>query len=298
MTIAIVYNAGSYGTYLEWALTTLTTDIPVAAPFNSNGNSHQFCGNHAFNINSSKWKAIADKQESFVFVRLHPKTQQHEVLDNNLNQILDVAEKIIYLYPDSNSVLLTVNNFYSKIWAEWWNTRLLDPVFADNLYNNWPVKRDTPVDQIPIWIKREILSFNLMPSWHRQVEWYHPTQWSHPRCQLVLTKELLYNFESTVQKLQKFCNLEFKKNITDLVPIHNIMLSLQLYLSQDQLCHRIVDHALDNQLFEWKDIPLPSQGWVQWQLRNLGYEIRCHGLDKFPTDSVALQNILYASNKS
>ena len=298
MTIAIVFNGGSYGTYLEWALTTLTTDIPIAAPFSMNGNSHRFYGNHAFNIHSSTWKAVANKEKSCLFVRLHPKTQQHEVLDDNLNQILDVAEKVIYLYPDSNSVLLNVNNFYSKIWAEWWQAQLKDPVFADNLYSNWPIEKDTPVDQIPVWVKRELLSFNLMPAWYDQVEWYHPDRWSHPRCQLVLTNELLYNFESILQRLQKFCNLEFKKPISDLVPMHNTMLSLQLYRFQDQLCHDIVNHTVANQPFEWVDIPLPSQGWVQWQLRVLGYEIRCCGLDKFPTNSTLLQDILYVSNKS
>ena len=171
--------------------------------------------------------------------------------------------------------------------------RLSDPVFADNLYSNWPVKKDTPVDQIPVWIKREILSFNLMPSWYDQVEWYHPDRWSHARCQLVLTNELLHDFESTMQKLQKFCNLEFKKNIADLVPLHNTMLSLQPHLSQDQLCHNIVNYTLDNQLFEWEEIPLPSQSWIQWKLRNRGYEIQCFGLDTFPTNSVQLRELLY-----
>jgi len=228
-----------------------------------------------------------------LFVRLHPKNHQHEVLDNNLNQILDVAEKIIYLYPGHDSVLLNVNNFYSKIWLDWWSARLLDPVFADNLYSNWPVERDTPVDQIPVWIKREILSFNLMPAWEDQVEWYHPDRWNHPRCQLVLINQLLYDFELTLLKLQEFCNLEFKKDIGDLVPFHHTMLSLQQHLSQDQLCHRIVDCTLNNQMFEWTDIPLPSQSWIQWQLRNLGYEIRCYELDMFPTNSVQLKKLLY-----
>jgi hypothetical protein len=273
-------------------LTTLATDIPIVAPFNSNGNSHRF-KNGVGNIHSSTWKAVANKEKSCLFVRIHPKSHQHDVLDDNLNQILDVAEKIIYLYPDSNSVLLNVNNYYSKIWSEWWNKRLLDPVFADNLYSNWPVERGMPVDQIPVWIKREILSFNLMPSWYDQVEWYHPDRWNHPRCQVVLISQLLYDFELTLQRLQEFCNLEFKKNISDLVPFHHTMLSLQQHLSQDQLCHHIVDCTLNNQLFEWTDIPLPSQSWIQWQLRNLGYEIRCYGLDMFPTNSVQLRELLY-----
>jgi hypothetical protein len=220
------------------------------------------------------------------------------VLDNNLNQILNVAEKIIYLYPDPGSVLLTVNNCYTKMWEDWWQEQLTDPLFADNLYSNWPIDKDASIEQIPVWVKREILSFNLIPSWHDQVGWYHPDRWSHPRCQLVLINELLYNFESTLQRLHKFCNLEFKKPITDLVPVHDTMLSLQLHRFQDQLCNNIVNHTLANEPFEWEGIPLPSQGWVQWQLRNLGYEIRCYGLDKFPTDSATLRDILYVPDKS
>jgi hypothetical protein len=294
MTIAIVYPGGCYGTYLDWALTTLTTDIPVAAPFMTNGSSHLFRGTHAGNLRSDIWKKVANKELSCLFVRLHPKVRNSDILDNNLNQVLTVAEKVIYLYPDRGSVLLTVNNQYTKIWKDWWQEHLrADPIFANHLYSNWPVERDTPPDQIPVWIKRELLSINLIRSWHDQVEWYHPDRWSHPRCQLVLTNELLYDFESTLQQLQKFCNLEFKKNIADLVPVHDTMLSMQQYRGQDQLCHRIVNHTLANEPFEWEDIPLPSQGWVQWQLRNLGYEIRCHGLDMFPTTSVQLQELLY-----
>jgi hypothetical protein len=38
---------------------------------------------------------------------------------------------------------------------------------------------------------------------------------------------------------------------------------------------------------------LASESYVQWQLRNLGYEIQCHELDKFPTNSVHLKELLY-----
>ena len=283
MTIAIVYNGGAYGTYLEWALTTLTTDIPIVAPFNTNGNSHQFYGNHACDIHTHMWKKVVNKKKSGLFVRLHPKTQQHESLDNNLNQILDVAEKVIYLYPDPNSVLLTINNFYSKIHTGWWNVRTLDPMFV--------LLRSTQAE--PVWRKREILSFNLMPVWYDQMEWYYPARHAIKHCKVVPLSKLLYRFENTILKIQKFCNLEFKKSIDDMIPHHSTMLSLQKWLTQDQLCNNIINSILSDRLFEWADIPLPSQSWLQWELRNRGFEIQCNGLDKFPTNSVQLRELLY-----
>ena len=291
---AIIYNGGAYGTYLEWVLTTLTTDIPIQPPFTNHGNSHKFPGNQASNIHDDSWKRFLNSKPNKSFVRIHPKTLQDESLSDNLTSIMDAVGLGIYLYPNKDSVLLNVNNFYSKIWDDWWAARLSDLVFRDNLYNNFPVDKDAPIAEIPIWIKREILSFNLMPSWFDQVEWYHPDKWSHKRCQLVLLNGLLYDFKNTILKIQKFCNLEFKKYIDDMLPYHDQMLSLQKWISQDQLCNKIVDSIINNQVFDWSDqaLPLPSQSWIQWQLRNLGYELKCHGLEVFPTNSTELCNLL------
>ena len=292
--IAIAFNGGAYGTYLEWVLTTLTTDIPIQTPFTSVGNSHNFAGNHAGNIGSDVWNTFLNNKKSGSIVRLHPKRLQDEKVSTNLNLIIDSVEYGIYLYPDRNSVLLNVNNFYSKIWENWWKQRLSDTVFYNNLFDNFPVSKDTSISNIPVWIKREILSFNLMPSWFDQVEWYHPATWTHSRCQLILVNELLYDFKNTILKLQKFCNLNFKKSVDDIIPYHIKMLSLQKWTTQDQLCKKIIDSITSNQVFDWSDqeLPLPSQSWIQWQLRNLGYEIQCHGLDIFPTNTTQLRNLL------
>ena len=76
------------------------------------------------------------------------------------------------------------------------------------------------------------------------------------------------------------------------------MLELQRYQNQDQLCQDIVDNTLNNTYFDWRDqeVPLASQAWIQWQLRNLGWEIKCDGLDTWPTNSIQLKNLIYQSN--
>ena len=83
-----------------------------------------------------------------------------------------------------------------------------------------------------------------------------------------------------------------------MIPYHIKMLSLQKWTTQDQLCKKIIDSITSNQLFNWSDqqLPLPSQSWIQWQLRNLGYEIKCHGLDIFPTNTTQLVDLLTTQN--
>jgi hypothetical protein len=294
-TIPIMFAGGAYGTYLEWVLTTLTSDNVIEPPFENTGSSHQFAGNHLYGIYDTEWNDFVKDDQSILFARLHPKCSEEESLSDNLQRALEVVEKIIHLYTDKNSMLLVINNNYSKIWTNWIARRLLDPIFAKNLYDNWPIMTDTPADDIPIWIKREILSFNLVPSWQDEVEWYHPDTWSHERCQLVLVGDLLYNFEHTINVIQKFFKLEFKKSIREMIPYHETMLKLQLFRTQDSLCDTIINAIVTDQEFDWSDqlLPLPSQAWIQWQLRNLNYEIKCHGLDTFPTNSVQLKELLY-----
>jgi hypothetical protein len=132
-----------------------------------------------------------------------------------------------------------------------------------------------------------------MPSWYSQVEWYHPDKWQNPKCIVINIHNLLYNFESTITYIQRFCSLQFTKNIKQLIPYHDQMMQLQKHLDQDQVCTQIVHSVVAGKQFNWAKLPLVSQSWVQWELRNQGFEIECHGLDIFPTNSVQLKKLIY-----
>lgn len=47
--IPIAYQGGTYGTYLEWCLTSLTSTDQLVSPFTDVGNSHKFRG-HFLNL--------------------------------------------------------------------------------------------------------------------------------------------------------------------------------------------------------------------------------------------------------
>ena len=291
-TVPIIYSAGSYGTYVEWCLTTLCSTQPIESPFTAVGNSHGFRGNFLSGIQG--WRDYLSTNMPQKFVRIHPKSSAEESLSNNLNEILQSAAGIIYLYPDKDSTIFVVNNYLSKPWDDWWLHHFSTSIDVSKIYSNWAVN-DTPIEEIPTWIRREFLSFYLMPAWYDQVEWNHLDAWKHPRSHHVLIKDLLYNFESVIEQLQQRFDFEFVRPISDLLPYHEKNLQLQIHKNQDQLCKNIVDSIVNNFEFDWSDqlLPLASESYVQWQLRNLGYEIRCHGLDKFPTNSVHLKELLY-----
>lgn len=289
----ILYNGGAYGTYLQWVLTTLVSPNEIVSPFTNTGSSHLFNGNHLNTPGSLRWNKTVNQSTFLQFARAHPKIHEDDSITDKINIALESFDQIIYCYPDQKSILLNINNVFSKVWEDWVENRLQDPVFAENLYSNWNISPTTSSKDIPTWIIREILSYNLMPSWNREVEWFFPNTWNHQKCKFVFITDLLYNFKKVVTEIQEFCQINFKTDIDQLLPYHTQMLSLQNHLTQDKLCANIIDSVFTSQRMHWDSLPLPSQSWIQWQLRNLGYEIKCNGLDIFPTNSVQLQELIY-----
>jgi hypothetical protein len=273
-------------------LTSLTGTDQLVSPFTAVGNSHKFRGHF---LNSGVLFSFLNTNQSTKFARFHPKTQTQHSMSNRLDQVCDIVQHMIYIYPDRDCVLLTINNYFTKIWDNWWIDYFLTSSAgeADQLYQNWPVAAGTAIQDVPNWIRREFLSIYFMPSWHGQVEWYHPATWQNPKCHMITVKDLLNNFEETLQKISLFCNIEYVRPIQDLLPFHEQNLKNQKYLHHDALCADIIQAVTNNQNLLWEPLSLLSEAWIQWQLRNLGYEIRCYGLDKFPTNSVHLHELLY-----
>jgi hypothetical protein len=291
MTVAIVYNGGSYGTYLEWCLTSLTTPGELISPFTSVGNSHAFKGNYLRGFQG--WQQYLTNKQKHLFVRLHPKTFKDEDLSSNLNHICNTADSMIYIYPDADSVLLCVNNYFTKIWHNWWEYQINQSLDSNLVYQNWPVDPEVKVDQLPQWIRREFLSFYLMPAWFDQIEWNHLDHWAHPKACSITVKDLLFDFELTLQKIQQHCGTPFVRPISDLMPYHLHNLKLQSGLGQDRLCQDIINAVMSEKYLDWNTLPFTSEVWIQWELRNRGFEIRCHNLDIFPTNSIQLRELLY-----
>ena len=293
---AIVYNGGAYGTYLHWVLTMLTQDVPIEAPFTGVGNSHLFDG--AACNSMDMYRTRVQDHNRYDVLRLHPKTLKTESLTESLDFVCDTAHKVLYLYPDLDSMLLVINNYTSKIWQDWWSNQFLDQISKEKIYSNWPVSTDIPIEDIPDWIKREFLSFYLMPAWYDQVEWFHPTHYSNNNCQIIFVSDLLNNFEHTVQQAVNFLGVNTIRSVSALTGLHQTNLSLQQHKNQDKLCQRIIDCVKLNFDFSWEEhtLPMASQAYIQWQLRNNGFEIRCDGLDHFPDNSVQLKSLLYQPN--
>lgn len=271
----------------------MTTSQDIIEPFLEKGNSHRFRGHHLGTMHG--WRNYLSGEQYFPMARFHPKTTKDEDLFSNMKEISQAVDKFVYLYPDEDTLILCLHNQFTKTDERWQRKFWDDELVQAQIYENWPVDKSIPLEQIPTWIKREFLSYQMMPMFYSQIAWGDRSHFQHKNCHVVKIIDLLYDFAKTLIDLKDFFGFSFVKPLTSLSPIHKKMLSLQLNLDIDNTCKKIVDSVNKPKHFLWDPLPLVGEAWVQWQLRQMGYQICCHGLDIFPCDSVNLQKIIYKS---
>ena len=297
-TVPIIYNPGAYGTYLEYLLDTFTCQGSQhfqGLPFNAvTGDSHQFTGNCLNQM--AGWRNYIADQKFSKFVRLHSKLLKDESISHNIHEILSSVNQAILIYPTESTSILNLNNYYYKVFDSWLQTQFdLNNIPVSVLYNNWPISEETKISEIPNWIIREFLSLYLVPAWYAQIEWPLSEQLSNPKLLIVRLSDLIHNIIDTVEQICKFCNLELIIDNQQLTDIHQIMLSYQKNLHKDVLCRKIVQYVVNGIEFDYSNetLTLIDESWIQWRLRELGYELQCHELNQFPTSTAQLANKIY-----
>jgi hypothetical protein len=286
--IPIIFNGGSYGSFLHYILDIANTnDDNSELPFTVEGGSHKFKRNllslsklNTFNIK---------KHNNSKFIKYHPKRRVEQNLSEEINRIANITNKAILIYPSKNHKILTINNYFFKIWNNWFDDAdFYDVGFPKGnnpkscLYTNWGISENTPFSKIPKWIQREFISYYLFPAWDDYYEWYFLETYSHPNLLIVTSNELLYNFIETISNVLLFCDIPHIRNLNRLDKVHCKMMNLQQHINSDIICKNIIDSFSNNTNYEFNNLSLIDEAWIQYTLRGRGYELRCDGLNEFP----------------
>lgn len=95
---------------------------------------------------------------------------------------------------------------------------------------------------------------------------------------------------NTFKKIINFCNLTVNGDLED---FSEFWRSKQQYIIDEfELLDKIITATVSDQEINWDPICIISEAIIQQRLRVLGYEIRCDGLNTFPTNSKTLYNLL------
>jgi len=282
-TIPILFNGGTYGTFVEWCLLYFSGQLNFL-PFNKSGNSHKFVGNHLLNM--SGWNKYLESSEVYDLVRFHPKTIESESLITNIDKILLSVDRAILLYAGPQSLLLNLNNKFEKIWSNGWLGQN-ENIFLPNL-KGWGKSN---LDGMEVWEIREFLSYYIIPQHLSETEIDKLAAYQPASLLKIEIQELFDNFETVIKQLLQYCNLSLVRD--DFDSIYKEWAALQKHAAKDKVVDNIIKSVIGNISCEWEELTIVDEAIIQMRLRDLHQlELKCYNLNVFPTNTNDLQKLL------
>ena len=109
---------------------------------------------------------------------------------------------------------------------------------------------------------------------------------------LVSSIDILTNLKSTFLKISEYLGLTVinKKELTQFC---NKWTKAQQYIIDEyKSIELIVNNTLSNKDYDWPILNIIAESIIQKRLRDAGYELKCYNLNRFPTNSKTLANLL------
>ena len=261
--VATVFPPGAYGTFISWCIYTFSTlnSNDIISPIDKNNSGHLFVNTPGI-LKCSPMHSFNEGFENYLFLIYKP-------------------TKMLNYY----------NNEYEKFSgsdiAEFLSSRF--PNYQEKLTNGW--------HDDSIWALRELLSFYLPvltdalvseaeSEKQRVIESNVPYYIADP-------EDLLTNSEVHLEKIYLKFGLEKNQHFNQLSFYTNLYLSQQKYFNKQQELDNFVNCVIDNSVMEISSTTILDEAYIQYKLRVHNYEIKCHNLNKFPTNSVELNKITY-----
>ena len=149
----------------------------------------------------------------------------------------------------------------------------------NNKYTHW--------SQMQLWEWREWMSL-FYTTWVQ--EWINSQHEVPDNFLKISNTEMLFQTKDTITRIFDFCNVPITDDF-DLF-VNEWAEKQQYVIDEFNLLDNICNNTINNIAFSWEELNIVAAAIVQQRLRSLGYEIRCDGLNIFPTDSATLYSLL------
>lgn len=286
--ICILFVPGMFGSTIEAVLRMFTielTDGSVSPAVQADGSMHGF----------SKLQHPTQLSELDNIIPgvpiLTPIYPMHDAkLEVILEKLKSAGNTTVLIHaPDERAAELNMLFMYHKIavgLGMWLNIFCANSTAVKNWNSSY-----TSWENMARWELREWLSL-FYPKWI--------TEWVEPRdMQLgsdvikVANTDILCSLDDTVSTL--ILSLGLTKNDADIKSFTiNWRRKQQYIINEFNLVDDIVNSILTSQNITWdqRDLTVISESIIQKRLRDHGFEIRCYGLDNFPTETKKLAALL------
>jgi hypothetical protein len=265
---SVLFPPGCYGSYLIRCIynyTNLRKEEYVPFSFDSSGSSH-----------------VIRKSLSNKYFKGYHKT----TLPNG------IAPSIIIL-PDTDHKLDYFNNQFAKQSLGQLKEYLMALFSKDELNKKINDRWSSQFDSICTWSLREFISF-----WLNDVlnDSYNPNFYIMYDGFKITTQDIFLNFVGKIQEIIEHLKLSLTVDINEIQKNHESFKKYQQYHKSQLNCKTWLDLTLSSNA----NLPSPcltifDEAYVQFLLREKGYELQCYNLNTFVSDSNSLRAIINAS---
>lgn len=290
--VYIFFVPGMFGSTVEYVLRTYSTESKniVEHKITPDGSLHTFKKYaHPCRLKNVNQLIESIDPSGWIVTPIYPFSDAHftEIL-NVIENYFTVNDKKILIYSQS----LRDSEFnmlcqYHKIANGVLNAGL-DIFCNGNEHNiiNWN-KDYRHWSDMQLWELREWVSLFYV-NWTQ--EWQNSIDQVDDTFLKIKNIDLIHSTYDVLEKIINHCGLT-KSSTLDDFSMH-WRKAQQYIVNEFSLLDNIIDSTLNNHQLSWGPVNIIAEAIVQQRLRALGYEIRCDGLNTFPTDSKTLYNLL------
>lgn len=287
--IHVFFVPGMFGSTLEYVLRNYSNEYTsVDADVLPDGSMHSF-GKECHPTSQLNLEKLKDLASNAITTPIYPFQQLHllDILEKFAAHIGGINTEILIYATNTKDAELNLLFQYHKI-ATGSLQQDLSIFCSGNEHNitNWNTDYKHWHNMRP-WEIREWFSLFYV-AWVQ--EWIESQHQVDADFYKVSNIELLENLPRVVRDIFRHCNLTESSGLDEFA-VH--WRSKQQYIMDEfDLLDRVIECTINNVPFSWNPVNIIAEAIVQQRLRANGYEIRCDGLDVFPTDSATLYNLL------
>lgn len=251
-----------------------------------------------------------------------------ELLVKNLTYLQENYKKSIYVYATNTSKIWLLNNAIYKIRMadrfgthdehfvrEYLTNKGATLATIDELicYGDERLKKQVSnqsgmqenlqqwghntVDEFKVWELRELLSkyyYDRLLNSITSPLIIAELKLKFPDVYFIELDQLRDNFKQTIYNILQYFEITPADNWNNITNIHHSWAAKQLHMNKDQQIDRIVDALLNKGSLDWStwNLTLIDEFVIQRKLSDNNVEIKCWGLDTFPTNTKDLLPLL------
>jgi hypothetical protein len=280
--IKICFPHGCYGNYLAQCLYHFT-ELNISGndnfTFDSRGSSHAYIDNVKANeyILAGHLGHFVDVQKKLEpFVPITAEDVVVSIVPAGMH-FLDYHNNHFVKYLQSNTMLAMLDIYSDseinhKLTTQW------------NYHNGFS-------ETVPIWILREMVSFAINDVLN--VAYNQPII---NNSIVVNAQDFFENFLDVFKNLCKQLQLTITVNDKTILQNNKSFIAAQRCHNSQLMCEQWTHCVIDNKSASLNQATFFDEAYVQYCLRQLGYEIQCNGLDVFPVDSRDMTKLIYKTN--